>query len=137
MGRVNLLKMIFIPQFLYILHNTPLVVPLKVFRIINSMFRSFIWLNKPLRVKLEQLQRPKEAGGLALPNPWLYYLAAQLQHIARALPLEAANEKGSINPVMALLHHVTGVHNVAMGMEALAYTKSNKLFPTYVLMQKT
>lgn len=51
--------------------------------------------------------------------------------------MEAANEEGSVDPTTALLHHVTGVHNnVAMGLEALAYMKSNKLFPTYVLMQK-
>lgn len=37
---------------------------------------------------------------------------------------------------MALLHHIAGIHNVAMGLVTLAYTKSNKLFPMYVLMQK-
>lgn len=35
-----------------------------------------------------------------------------------------------------MLHHITGVNNVAMGLEVLSYAKSNKLFPTYVLMQK-
>lgn len=42
----------------------------------------------------------------------------------------------NVNPTTALLHHVTGMYNVAMGWKALAYTKSNKLFPTYMLMQK-
>lgn len=65
-GRINLIKMIFMPQLLYILHNTPMVIPLKMFR----------------RIKLEQLQKSKESGGLALPNPWAYYLAAQAQHFA-------------------------------------------------------
>lgn len=62
-GRVNLTKMIFMPQLLYMLHNTPMVVTLRIFRIINSMFRSFLWLDRPQRIKLEQLQKPKEAGG--------------------------------------------------------------------------
>lgn len=74
--------MFFMPQLLYILYNTPMVVPLKTFRIINSLFGSFIWLNKSPRVKLKQLQKPKESGGLAMPDSWLYYLASQLQHIA-------------------------------------------------------
>ena len=39
-GRVNLTKMVFMPQLLYILHNTPMVVPLRAFRIINSLFRT-------------------------------------------------------------------------------------------------
>lgn len=75
-GRVNLTKMIFMPQLLYMLHNTPMVVTLRIIRIINSMFRSFLWLDRPPRIKLEQLQKPKEAGGLALSNPWLYCIAA-------------------------------------------------------------
>lgn len=77
-GRVNLIKMVFMPQLLYMLHNTPMVIPFKVFHIINAIFRAFIWLDKPPQIKLEQLQRSKERGGLELPNPWIYYLAAQL-----------------------------------------------------------
>lgn len=57
---------------------------------------------------------------MALPSPWLYYLAAQLQHIARALPLEAASGEGTVEPITAFLRHVMGVHNVAMELEALA-----------------
>lgn len=37
---------------------------------------------------------------------------------------------------MARLTQVTGTPNIATGLEALAFTKSNNLFPTYVLMQK-
>lgn len=70
-GKVHLI-IIFMPQLLYILHNAPIVVPLKIFCIINSIFRSFLWLDKPPRVKLEQLQKSKETGGLVLPNPWLW-----------------------------------------------------------------
>lgn len=75
-------------------------------------------------------------GGLALPNPWLYYLAAQLQHIARAMPTDPIAVGGGVNSTTALMCHVTGVSDMAMGLEALAYANSNKRFPTYVLMQK-
>lgn len=85
-----------------------------------------------MRIRLEQLQKPKEARALALPIPWLYYLAAQLQHIARAMP----NESHTEDPTTVLLRHVTGSYSVATGLEALSFAKSNKRFPTYVLMQK-
>lgn len=85
-----------------------------------------------MRVKLEQLQRPKDEGGLALPN----YLVAQFQHIVRAMPLESAVEGDSVDPTTNLLLYVMGVDIVAMGLEVLAFSKSNKLFPTYVLIQK-
>lgn len=46
-------------------------------------------------------------------------------------------EDGNLHsePIRALMCHVTGFADVPTGMEALAYAKSNKLFPTYVLMQ--
>lgn len=62
---------------------------------------------------MEQLQRPKDEGGLALPNLWLYYFAAQLQHIVRAMPLESA-EEDSLDSTTNLLHYVMGLNSVAM-----------------------
>lgn len=84
-GKTNLIKMIFMPQFLNVLHNTPIVFPLKIFRVVNSLFRLLLWNTHPPRIKLEQLQCPKDGGGLALPNLWLYYLAEQLQHLIGAM----------------------------------------------------
>lgn len=134
-GRINLIKMILMPQLLYILHNSPMVITLKKFRIINSLFRSFIWLSKPPRIKLEQLQRPKDDGGLALPNPWVYYLAAQLQHITRVLRPTQEMELNLRDPSAQLLRFTVKCEALD-GLEALHYNKSNKLFPTYALMQK-
>lgn len=107
-----------------------------MFCIINSIFRSVIWLNGPPWVQLEQLQKPKGAGALALSNPWLYYLAAQLQRIARAMPMEPVAVRRRVDSITALGGHVTEVNDVAMGLEAIYYAKCNKRFPTYVLMQK-
>lgn len=101
-GKVNLVKMIFMPQSLYILHNSPMVDPLKQFCIINSIFHTFLWQARPPRIRLEQLQKPKDKGG-----------GGDL-----------------VDSVMALLHYVTGVDNVAEGLEGLIFAKSNKLFPT-------
>lgn len=75
-GCTNIIKMILMTQLLYQLHNSPVLVPLKTFRMVKSIFRSPIWNNSPPRIKLEQLQNPKDEGGLARPNPWLYYVMA-------------------------------------------------------------
>lgn len=114
------------PQLLYVLHNFPMVVLLKIFWIINSIFRSLIWHFKPARVRLEQLQHPQDARGLALPNPWLYYLASQLQHIVRV-----------VHPPQELELNLFYSEEEGGGWsETLHFSKSNKLHPTYVLMQK-
>lgn len=95
---------------------------------------SLIWQSKPARVKLEQLQRSKEAGGLALPNLWLYYPVSQLQHIARVVHPQRELQLILLDSSPKLLNYTTG-SEVADGQEALHFSKSNKLYPTYALMQ--
>lgn len=75
-GKANLIKMILMPQLLYFLLNFPVVIHLKIFRVVNTFFRCLFWNAGPLRIKLVQLQYSKVSGGSAVPNPWLYYLAA-------------------------------------------------------------
>lgn len=45
-GRANLIKMIPIPQLLYILHNTPIWIPAYFFHRINRHFRELLWEKK-------------------------------------------------------------------------------------------
>lgn len=71
-GKTNLIKIILLPQLLYVLHNSPVV---------NPLFKLLLWGAHCPSIKLEQLQFPKDGGGLALPNPWIYYIAIQLQHL--------------------------------------------------------
>lgn len=80
-GRVNLIKMIWMPQILYLLHNAPIWVPQRFFYKLNSLFRRLIWGKSVARIKLQALQMAKDEGGLAVPDPALYFLAAQLQHL--------------------------------------------------------
>lgn len=102
------------------------------FCIINSMFRSFIWHARPSTIKLEQLQRPEEGRDLALPNRCLYYFAAQLQHIARAMVPRGEPE----DPSTLILLYVRGTNSTVMVLEARTFSKSIKLFPIYSLIQK-
>lgn len=46
----------------------------------RHIFRELIWKKKQSRIQLRILQLPKDRGGLAVPHPWSYFLAAQLQH---------------------------------------------------------
>ena len=84
-----------------------------------------IWKNKSPRIKLKHFQRPKDNGGLALPNPWLYYLAAQLQHLVGCSGSEPTGSS------QALMLHTVGDRPIPMALEALAFAKPNKKYPTY------
>lgn len=81
-GRGNLVKMILMPQLLYILHNAPIWIPAYYFHRTHRLFRELIWRTNYARIKLETLQRAKNDGGLAIPNAWLYFIASQMQHFA-------------------------------------------------------
>lgn len=37
-GKANLIKMILMPQLLYFLYNSPVVIHLKIFRVVNTLF---------------------------------------------------------------------------------------------------
>lgn len=78
-GRCNLIKMIWMPQILFILQNSPVWIPRHWFRRLDSLFRELIWKNGVARIGLKTLRRPREEGGLALPDPWSYFLEAQIQ----------------------------------------------------------
>lgn len=80
-GRANLIQMVWMPQLLYVLHNSPVWIGKKWFLKINTLFRELIWRKGQARISLQTLQRPTREGGLAVPQPYNYFLAAQLQHI--------------------------------------------------------
>lgn len=90
----------------------------------------------PPRIKLEHLQRPKDMGRLALPNPWLYYLATQIQHFIGVM--NRGVERGSTNcsSSQSLMLHTVKVESVPVALEALAFGKLHKIYPTYNLSQK-
>lgn len=80
-GRCNLIKMIWLPQLLYVLHNSPIWLYKKWFPRIETLFRELIWKGGPAKIRLSTLQLQKQEGGVALPHPFSYYLASQLQYL--------------------------------------------------------
>lgn len=97
-----------------------------MFCIINYIFWSLLWLSKNPRVKLEQSQRPKDVGGLALPNPWVYYLASQMQHIVCSMCSTAGVGEREGDPSTRLLVHTFGTEEIERGLKWLVFCKSNK-----------
>uniref|UniRef100_A0A3B1IK57 Reverse transcriptase domain-containing protein n=1 Tax=Astyanax mexicanus TaxID=7994 RepID=A0A3B1IK57_ASTMX len=80
-GRINLIKMVTLPRFLYLFQHIPVFIKKSFFTNFDSQLNSFIWNNKPPRIKRSILQLPKSEGGLALPNFRHYYWASNLLKI--------------------------------------------------------
>lgn len=78
MGRINLIKF---DKLLYIFWHSPVYLPLKILKTINSILKTFAW-GTTGRHKLPwlMLKNPITLGGAALPDIILYYIAAQLSH---------------------------------------------------------
>lgn len=80
-GRINAIKMVTLPRFLYIFQNVPIFLSTFSFKTLDSIIMPFIWGYKPHRISKKHLCKPKELGGLMLPLFQHYYWAAN----ARAL----------------------------------------------------
>lgn len=113
-----------------------MVIPVRIFRIVNTIFHSLIWKDRPPRIKLEHLQRPKDDVGLELPNPWLNYLAAQLQHLIATFGTAGEAETGSQSSSQTLMLHTVHRGPIPMALEALSFTKPHKQYPTFSIVQK-
>lgn len=57
----------------------PIAPPPKFLNEVHSLISKFIWSEKRVRIKMGTLQRPKSAGGLAVPNINFYYWAFQIR----------------------------------------------------------
>ena len=70
-----------LPKFLYLFQCIPIFLPKVFFHSFDSSISQFIWNKSTPRLKKETLQKPKQLGGLALPNFLLYYWAANIRAI--------------------------------------------------------
>lgn len=86
-------------------------------------------------MKLEYLQRPKDAGGLAMPNPWLYYLAAQLQHICNGLAHTITEVlQPNLDSSIFILLYIIKMVDLPIGLKPVALAKLNRLLPTFTYL---
>lgn len=81
MGRVNLVKMVVLPKFLYLFSQIPVLIKKSFFRSLDQSISSFLWGNKKPRIGRSVLQLPKALGGLALPNFLHYYWSCNIHRL--------------------------------------------------------
>lgn len=77
-GRVNLIKMIILPKFLYLFQHVPVYLNKSFFTNLDQQLNGFLWSNKPARIRKSVLQLSKSEGGLALPNFRHYFWACNI-----------------------------------------------------------
>lgn len=73
--RCNLVKMIWMPELLYVLHNSPIWLYKKWFQKIDSLFRELIWRGGNAQIRLSVLQLQQQEGGVVLPHPISYFFS--------------------------------------------------------------
>lgn len=83
LGRIETIKMMVLPQFIFLFQALPLVILESQFKEWNKMISNFIWNNKKHRIKLKSLTQQREEGGLAVPNIENYFYATQIQIIMK------------------------------------------------------
>lgn len=79
--RINLIKMVVMPKFLYLFQHIPVYITKSFFDKLDGTISKFLWGNKPAQIRKAILQSPKSDGGLALLNLRRYYWAANVQKI--------------------------------------------------------
>ncbi len=60
--RINAIKMIFLPQILYLFHNIPILLPKSFFKHLYSIILPFLWNYKSHIIKKVHLCKPKHEG---------------------------------------------------------------------------
>ncbi|KAM9311698.1 GLIPR1-like protein 2 [Gastrophryne carolinensis] len=79
MGRVNIIKMSILPRLLYLFQALPTRIPVGFFTDLNRSLMSFVWNKKRARLGKRTLCRPRNQGGMSLPDFRLYWAATHLQ----------------------------------------------------------
>lgn len=79
-GRVSLIKMVVLPKFLYLFQHVPIFIKNFNFKL-DQIIYTFLWGNKPTRIRRTVLQLPPKMSGLALPNFIQYYWACNIQKL--------------------------------------------------------
>ena len=80
-GRINAVKMVTLPRFLYLFQNLPIYLPNSFFKQLDAIILPFVWAYKTPRISRNHLQKTTSDGGFGLPIFKHYYWAAN----ARAL----------------------------------------------------
>lgn len=81
-GRINSVKMIVLPRFLYFFQSLPCFIPQSFFKQLDMIIVPFLWNYKNVRISKKHLCKTKKEGGFGLPQFKYYYWAANLNIFA-------------------------------------------------------
>lgn len=117
-ARVTILKMNILPCFNFLFFMLPMQPPPTFFKITHSQFSKFIWAGKRARIRLSTLQRPKEEGGLAVPDLKLYFLAFQIRSIHVWMDPESKIPWRPIEARLTCPNHLTDIPFIQTGRKS-------------------
>lgn len=117
LGRISTIKMNILPRFMYLYQSLPSYVDKKFFQTLNKYLTKFIWKKASPRIALKTLTKPKEKGGLELPDFQQYYWSCQAKAMlgwqnTQDAPHWTYIERERCNPVM--ISSLPFINNVKM-----------------------
>uniref|UniRef100_A0A3B3HAI8 Reverse transcriptase domain-containing protein n=1 Tax=Oryzias latipes TaxID=8090 RepID=A0A3B3HAI8_ORYLA len=84
-GRVAAIKMMILPKINYLFSMIPSKPPTTWFKSLDSFISQYLWEGKPPRISLKTIKKPKDRGGLGLPDFQDYYSANRLCYVQKWL----------------------------------------------------
>lgn len=95
-AKVALVKMFFLPTFIYLARTIPYLIPKNLVDKLQSLLLRFIWDNKKAWVNRNLLYLNSKSGGLGVPNLYSYNIALILEQSVILWDLSSSHKWASL-----------------------------------------